>query len=88
MPLAQETPYPLQAHLGFVLTDWKDDFCHLDLPLARFLVNRFRIPHGGAHAVLLDTVMGYAGCFTGNAKAQRYTVTLKLNFNLLAQSRG
>lgn len=33
LPLAKETPYPLQAHLGFVLTDWKDDFCHRELPL-------------------------------------------------------
>ena len=88
LPLAQETPYPLQAHLGFVLRDWKEDFCHLELPLEPFLMNRFGIPHGGVHAVLLDTVMGYAGCFTGDANAQRYTVTLNLNVSFLAQSRG
>ena len=87
-PPAQETPYPLQAHLGFVLTNWKKNFCHLELPLEPFLMNRFGVPHGGVHAVLLDTVMGYAGCFTGDANAQRFTVTLSLNVNFLAQSRG
>ena len=60
-PLAQEAPYPLQSHLGFVLKEWKEDFCSLELPLEPFLMNRFGIPHGGVHAVLLDTVMGYAG---------------------------
>ena len=51
-------------------------------------MNRFGVPHGGVHAVLLDTVMGYAGCFTGCANAQRFTVTLSLNVSFLAQSRG
>ena len=58
-PLAQEAPYPLQSHLGFVLKEWKEDFCSLELPLEPFLMNRFGIPHGGVHAVLLDTCLLY-----------------------------
>lgn len=87
-PLAQEAPYPLQSHLGFVLKEWKENFCSLELPLEPFLMNRFGIPHGGVHAVLLDTVMGYAGCYTGDVASPRFTVTLNLNVSFLAQSRG
>ena len=87
-PLAQEAPYPLQSHLGFVLKEWKEDFCNLELPLEPFLMNRFGIPHGGVHAVLLDTVMGYAGCYTGDVASPRFTITLNLNVSFLAQSRG
>ena len=87
-PPSQEAPYPLQSHLGFVLKEWKEDFCSLELPLEPFLMNRFGIPHGGVHAVLLDTVMGYAGCYTGDVASPRFTVTLNLNVSFLAQSRG
>ena len=32
--------------------------------------------------------MGYGGCFTGDADAPRFTVTVDLNVGFLAQSRG
>lgn len=51
-------------------------------------MGRSGIPHGGGQAVLLDTVMGNAGCFTGDANAQRCTLTLSLNVSFLSQSRG
>ena len=35
-PLAHEPPYPLLTHLGFVLTEWKEDFCRLELPREPF----------------------------------------------------
>ena len=85
--MAQDTPYPLQAHFVFVLTDWKENFCQLKLPHEPFSINRIRIPHGGMHAVLLDTVMRYAGIFTGDANAQRYKVTINLKVSFLAQSK-
>ena len=88
LPVAQDTPYPLQAHFVFVLTDWKENFCQLELPYEPFSMNRIRIPHGGMHAVLLDTVMGYAGIFTGDANAQRYTVTLNLKCKFTCQKQG
>lgn len=50
-------------------------------------MNPIRIPHGGVHAVFLDTVMRYAGFFTGDANAQLYRETLNLNVSLLAKSR-
>ena len=51
-------------------------------------MNRFGIPHGGVYGVLLDKVMGYAGCYTGDADTPGFTLTLNLNINFLAQSRG
>ena len=88
LPLAQETPYPLQAHFGFVLTDWKGDFCHLELYHEPFLMSSIMIPYCGIHAVLLDIVMGYAGFFTRDANAQNYTATMNLKVSFLIKSRG
>ena len=51
-------------------------------------MSRLGFLHGGVHAVLLDTVMGYEGCFMGDANAHCFTVTANLNLSFLAQSRG
>ena len=83
-----ERPYPLQRHLGFVLADWSEDYCRLELPLADFLMNRQGIPHGGVYATLADTAMGYAGCFAPQGTPPRLAMTLNLNVNYLAQSKG
>ena len=83
-----EPPYPLQAHLGFAITDWQCDFCRLELPLAPFLMNRFGIPHGGIYATLLDTAMGFACGWTGDAGLRQQTLTLSLNVNFLTVSEG
>ena len=83
-----ERPYPLQRHLGFVLTDWSEDYCRLELPLADFLMNRQGIVHGGVYATLADTAMGYAGCFAPQGTPPRLAMTLNLNVNYLAQSKG
>ena len=83
-----ERPYPLQRHLGFVLADWSEDYCRLELPLADFLMNRQGIPHGGVYAALADTAMGYAGCFAPKGAPPRWAMTLNLNVNYLAQCKG
>jgi uncharacterized protein (TIGR00369 family) len=87
-PNLVEDIYPLQKHLGFRMVAWQPDYCRFELPLQPFLMNRYGIPHGGMHATLLDTVMGFAGCYTGDRDAPRLGMTLSLNVNFLAQARG
>ncbi len=87
-PRFAEDPYPLQRHLDFRITDWSPDFARVELPLAEFLMNRYGIPHGGIHAVLLDTAMGFSGCFTGDRDNPRLAMTLSLTVNYIGQAKG
>lgn len=83
-----EEPYPFQSHLGFAFAAWSADYCRLELPLTPALMNRYGIPHGGVHAAMLDSAMGFAGCYTGDKDAPRLAMTLSLNVNYLGQARG
>lgn len=87
-PTLQEEPYALQAHLGFKLTHWDVDFAQLELPIAPHLMNRAGIPHGGIYATLLDTVMGFAGCYTGDAAHKKLALTLSLTTHFLSRPKG
>ena len=83
-----EESYPLQRHLGFKLVDWRTDYCRVEMPLATFLMNRYGILHGGVHATLLDTVMGFCGCYTGNTEHRKFSMTLSMTVNFVGQSKG
>ncbi len=83
-----EHPYPLQRHLGFAVTAWREDYARLEIPLTETLLNRQGLPHGGVHATLLDSAMGYAGCFTGDPKRRQMALTLSMTVNYLAQASG
>jgi uncharacterized protein (TIGR00369 family) len=87
-PDLREGPYPFQRLVGFTLTAWSDGFARIELPLAEAHMNRQGLPHGGLHATLLDTAMGYAGCYTGDAADRRLALTLSLTVNYLGQARG
>lgn len=87
-PTYGETPYPFQSHLGMRMTFWGPDEARFELPLAPHLMNRHDNPHGGAHASLLDTVMGYAGCFTGDPEIRQMCLTLSLNVQYLSRPAG
>ncbi|MDG2403520.1 MAG: PaaI family thioesterase [Paracoccaceae bacterium] len=82
-----EQAYPLQRHLGFELTDWQIDYCQITLPLAPYLMNHYGVPHGRVHATLLDTVMGFCGCYTGDRTRRQLAMTLSLIVNFLGQSK-
>lgn len=82
-----EGPYPFQAHLGFELADWSDGFALLHQQVLPHLGNRHGIPHGGAIATLLDTCMGYAGCWTGD-ETRQLCLTLSMTVNYIGQARG
>ncbi len=87
-PSLDEAPYELQKHLGFQLTHWDTDFARLELPIAPHLMNRAGIPHGGIYATLLDTVMGFAGCYTGTPEHKKLALTLSLTTNFLSRPKG
>lgn len=83
-----EDPYPMQRLIGFRMVDWSEGYARFELPLRDELMNRYGIPHGGLYAVLLDTVLGYAGSFTGDANARQMVMTLSLTTNFLSRPAG
>ena len=85
---AGEPAYPFQSHVGFDVTDWSQDRAKVQLDLAAHHMNRHGIPHGGLHATLLDTAMGYAGCWTGDPERRQLCLTLNLNVNYIGVARG
>ncbi|WP_204113767.1 PaaI family thioesterase [Shimia biformata] len=87
-PALDEGSYALQRHLGFRLTHWDVDYARLELPIEHYLMNRAGIPHGGIYATILDTVMGYAGCYTGDAAHKKLALTLSLTTNFLSRPKG
>lgn len=87
-PSLREKPYPFQAHLGFDIADWSPDYCRVEQPMVPHIGNRYGIPHGGVHATLLDTAMGFAVCFTGDPDERQLVMTLSLNVNYLGVANG
>ena len=83
-----EDTYPLQRLLGFEMTAWQPDYARIELPLTEIVMNRQGLPHGGVHATLLDTAMGFAGCYTGDPERRQMALTLSLTVNYLAQAKG
>lgn len=87
-PRLREAAYAFQSHLGFELVEWSDGFARVEVPLGPHLMNRQGIVHGGVHATLLDTAMGYSGCFTGDPDRRLMALTLSLNVNYVGRSEG
>jgi uncharacterized protein (TIGR00369 family) len=83
-----EPTYPWQDMLGFTVTGWGPDVAEITLPLAAKHGNRYGIPHGGVLASLLDTAMGFAGCYSGDPDKPILAMTLSMTTNFVAVSRG
>lgn len=83
-----ETPSALANHLQISQTGWKPDYARVETPLSPYLMNRQGLPHGGVLATLLDTAMGFAGCFTGDPDRRQMALTLSMTVNYLAQAQG
>ncbi|ROU04389.1 PaaI family thioesterase [Histidinibacterium lentulum] len=79
-----------QEHLGHRLTGWGPGYARFEMAVTPALMNRHGVPHGGVHATILDSAMGYAGVFPGEAEgAERpMSQTLSLSVNYLAPARG
>jgi uncharacterized protein (TIGR00369 family) len=87
-PRLVEPEYPFQSLLGFRMTGWAPDWAQFELPVADKLGNRYGILHGGVYAVMLDTVMGYCGCYTGDPDDKQLAMTLSMTTNFVAQPAG
>jgi len=87
-PDLREDPYAIQQHLGYEVTGWTEDWARVEMDLAQHVMNRQGIPHGGIHATLLDTAMGYAGCFTGDPGRKQNAMTLSMTVNYVGQPKG
>jgi len=87
-PRLIEAPYAFQRHLGFTLTGWERDFARFEQPLVEALGNRHGALHGGVYATLLDTAMGFAGCWTGDPARRQMAMTLSMTVNFLAPPQG
>ena len=83
-----EAPYAYGAHIGWDMEDWREGYSRFRLPAEAHLMNRHGNLHGGVHASLLDTVMGYAGCWTGDPDRVQLCLTLALNVQYLSRPRG
>ncbi len=83
-----EPPYAFREHIGMKMVDWSDGYSRFDLPLKEFHQNRHGNPHGGVYASLLDTVMGYAGCWTGDPDRTQMCLTLSLNVQYLSRPKA
>ncbi len=87
-PRLVEPPYPLQRHLGMALTAWSDGAARVEAPITEMLMNRQGLPHGGIHATLLDSALGYAGCYTGDPARKQMALTLSLTISYVGQPTG
>ena len=87
-PIAAEAPYPYQDLIGFRLTAWSEGHARIELDLAEAHTNRHGIPHGGVHAGLLDTALGFCGCWCPWPGRVRRAMTLSLTVNYVGQPHG
>src|SRR6056297_3573235 len=87
-PRLVETPSPLSKTLGFEMTGWSDGFARIEAPLAAHLMNRQGLPHGGVYAAMLDTAMGFCGCYTGDPEVRQNALTLSMTVNYLTRASG
>lgn len=87
-PTTFEAPSPLSQTFGFRLTEWAKGYARVEAPISHNMTNRQGLPHGGVYAAILDTAMGYSGCFTGDPKIQQNALTLSMTVNYLARATG
>lgn len=80
-----EEAYGFQDHIGFVMRGWERDYARFELRLEPCHMNRYGIPHGGVYALLLDTVMGFSGSYTGDRDKPRFAMTLSMTTNFLGR---
>lgn len=83
-----EDAYEYQKLLGYRLAEWGEGTATVEMPLEAKHGNRYGLPHGGVHASLLDTAMGFAGSYTGNPDAPQLVMTLSMTVQYLSRPKG
>ena len=79
-------PAEFGKHIGMELVDWTPGAARIELALTAIHANRQGLPHGGIHAALLDSAMGYAGCHADEGGMN--ALTLSLNVQYLSRPEG
>jgi uncharacterized protein (TIGR00369 family) len=74
------------AFLGFKLTEWKEGFARLEMPVRPEHRNTVGYLHGGVIASLLDIAGAVSGSFGTSEKF--VSVTVNLNCNYLSPQRA
>lgn len=79
---------PFLESLGVRLTQWRNGYAELLMPIDASKLNRQGVLQGGAIATLLDAAAGYAGLFAASGEPARHAFTLSLTTNYLDKGLG
>ena len=86
--LEAEPPSGLQTLMGYRLVEWRENHAVLELQIEPKHLNRTGVIHGGVLAILLDTLLGYAGCWCPHPGRYRSAVTLSLTTAFTGQANA
>ena len=70
------------------LEEWRDGYVRIGLELKHHHLNRAGVVHGGLLATLLDHAGGFCGVYCDNPAKRRYSMTLSMTCNFVAQARS
>ena len=79
---------PFLEMLGVRLTQWRDGYAELVMPIDASKLNRQGVLQGGAIATLMDAAAGYAGLYAQPGEPARHGFTLSLTTNYLDKGLG
>lgn len=77
-----------QALIGYRVVEWSDGLAIVELAIGPHHLNRSGVLHGGVLTTLIDTVCGYAGCYSADPGRVRRAVTLSLATSFTGQVVG
>ncbi len=84
-----ETPRSgYQKLMGYRLVHWSEGLAVAELAVGTQHLNRDGVLHGGVLMSLVDTVCGYAGCFSTEPSRRRRALTLSLTTSFTAPVTG
>jgi uncharacterized protein (TIGR00369 family) len=87
-PRAYEQRVGLPVLMGYRLTEWSAERAVVELVVGPQHLNRSGVLHGGVLATLLDSALGFAGCWCPHPGRYRSAVTLSLTTNYIGQVRS
>jgi uncharacterized protein (TIGR00369 family) len=76
---------PFLTFIGTKLLDWGDGYARIGLDLKPHHLNRSGVIHGGLLSALMDHGGAFSGLYCTVPGNKRYSMTLSLNSNFLAQ---
>lgn len=74
--------------IGYRMKAFSEDFARFELELEEKHMNGDGKPHGGVYASLLDTALGFSGCYAGESESRRMAMTLSLTTHFVSPPKG